>query len=97
MAYPKCLRLVAALGLAALGVCPLSCAKELETAEPDWAAQRNAMVDMLVARWELQEQRVIAAMRKTLGTCSSRRKSDRMPMWTRRCRLGTSRPYQRLR
>ncbi len=65
MVYPKCLRIVAALGLAALGVCPLSCAKELETAEPDWAAQRNAMVDMLVARWELQEQRVIAAMRKT--------------------------------
>ncbi len=65
MAYPKCLRIVAALGLAMLGVCPLSCAKEPETAEPDWAAQRNAMVDMLVARWELQEQRVIAAMRKT--------------------------------
>ncbi len=65
MAYPRCLRVLAALGLAALGVCPLSCAKQEEAGEPDWAAQSDAMVDMLVAHWELQDQRVIAAMRKT--------------------------------
>ena len=56
---------ILALALISLGLCSLSCADERDTAQTGYEAKRNAMVDALVARWELSDERVIAAMRKT--------------------------------
>ncbi len=53
------------IALIGLGLCPLSCAEEKDTAKPGYEGQRNAMVDAIIARWELSDERVIAAMRKT--------------------------------
>ncbi len=56
---------ILAIALIGLGLCPLSCAEEKDSAKTGYEAQRNAMVDAIVARWELTDKRVIAAMRKT--------------------------------
>ncbi len=65
MVHPTGLKALLAVVWIVLGVCPLSCAKENDTAELDWEAQRDGMVDMLVSRWDLKDERVIAAMRNT--------------------------------
>jgi protein-L-isoaspartate(D-aspartate) O-methyltransferase len=56
---------VIVLALISLGLCSLSCAEDKDTAQTGYEAKREAMVDTLVARWELSDERVIAAMRKT--------------------------------
>ena len=58
-------RLVLTLVVMALTLGAFSCAREQDSTVFDWEGQRNAMVDMLVARQELRDQRVIQAMRHT--------------------------------
>jgi protein-L-isoaspartate(D-aspartate) O-methyltransferase len=43
----------------------LSCARGQQEHTEDWQAERHAMVEMLVSRWNLADENVIRAMRET--------------------------------
>ncbi len=62
-----CIRLylVLVVGMIALTLSALSCAREQNRETMDWETQRSAMVDMLTVQWELRDKRVIQAMRDT--------------------------------